>query len=650
MLNNKFFQRGSLRELPSGILQKRIVLALSVLTAAIHIYMVVYAFPDPILLRSFHATTFVAFTLFWYSPTKQKTKEVNLFDYVLIALSLSTFAYLLMNVNRIIYRMEFVDQVPFLDFLFGTLFILLVLEAARRALGWPMLIVTIVIFVYTFMGQYLTGYFGHTIIPFKRIIELQFITTLGLFGMITGVSATFVFMFILFGSILRFCGGGDFFFAMGKILGGVTRGGLAKTAVISSAFFSMISGSANANVATTGSFTIPMMKKGGYRPEFAGAVEAAASSAGTITPPVMGAVAFLIAQFVGVPYSRVILIAIVPALIFYISIFLGVDREAIKYNLKGLPIKDRPKLLPTIMQGLPFIIPVIFLVYRIFEGIPTAIAAFESTILIIVCVIVFSAIFPKKNKLKLRNILEAIEDAVKGTVSVSVACTLAGIIIGNIYLTGVGIKFSSLMMSLAHGYLLPGIILAAILTIIFGMGVPVSAAYILAVSLAGPALVESGIPILHAHFFVAWYAALATITPPVCISSYMGASIAKVDDPMKVGWIAVKLAVGGFLVPFLFLYRPELLLAGTFLETVITLVFVIIGIFALSSVIFGNFLLVRYKSYETLLMLISTIMLLWPSYIINLLGLVVFGLVGGNQFLRRKNESIMMANYPEIVD
>ena len=540
------FQRGSLRDLNGGIKQKRVLTYISLFIVLSHIYLVIIIYAEPLLIRSFHASTFIALTFLFYTPSSKGTKKINIIDFFLMTLSILTFIYILLNLQRLVFRYEFVDEVFILDKIFGSIFLFLAFEACRRILGWPIILVSIIFFLYVLFGQYLPGYFGHLGFSYERLIEIQFLTNYGLFSYVIGISATFVFMFILFGSVIRFCGGADFFFEIGKILGAATRGGAAKTAVIASALFATISGSANANVATTGTFTIPMMKKNGYRPEFAGAVEAAASCAGIITPPVMGAVAFILANFVGVAYSKVILIAALPALMYYLSLFFCIDREAIIYNLKALDKKSIPKIIPTILKGAKLIFPFSFLVYRILKGIPPTIAAFESTILIII----YSLIFTKKSRrIVINNIIMAFRETVNGIIPAAVACVIAGTICGNINLTGVGVKFSSVIMSLSHGLTLVGLFLAAILTILFGMAIPVSIAYILAVSLAGPALVEMGIPMLNAHFFVAWYAALATITPPVCITSYMAASIAKADS-MRVGWIAAALAFGGFLIPF----------------------------------------------------------------------------------------------------
>jgi len=621
-------QSGASRDLSAfSNIQKKVITVISLVVAFLHIYYVIYAFPDPILLRSFHACTFVAFAIFWFSPSNNTLKKISIIDFILIGFSLATLSYILVNLDRFVIRWDFFDPIFPLDLFFGSLFIILLFEAGRRVIGWPMCILGILFFLYTFFGNYLTNIFVHAGFSFERVIELHFLTTLGMFGFVTGVSATFVFMFILFGAVLRYSGGADFFFGLGRIVGGAARGGAAKTAVVSSAFFSMISGSANANVATTGSFTIPMMKRLGYPPEFAAAVEAAASSAGTITPPIMGAVAFLLAEFVGVPYRDVIIIAAIPAFLYYLSVFVAIDREAILLNFKPLSKKDSPNLLVVIINGLHLIIPMVYLVYRILRGIPVTRCAFESTLFIVFLSIIKSILTKNKDNISVSNYIKAIEDAVKGTIAVSVACVLAGTIVGNIYLTGGGIKFSSFLMSISRGYIFPTIFLAAIMTIIFGMGIPVSAAYVLAVSLAGPALIKAGIPRLHAHFYIAWFAALATITPPVCISSYMAASIAKVKNSLKVGWIAVEIASGGFLVPLIFVYRSELLLSGPFIYTLITFIFVAIGIFALNTILFGRFLYKKYKLIEILIVVISVIFLFWPSYNINIFGLLLFCLI-----------------------
>jgi len=622
-------------------LQKKIITVLSLIVAFLHIYAVMYAFPDPILLRSFHASVFVAFAILMFSPGKNVRQRVSVFDYIMMAFSLATLCYVILNLDRFILGIDFFDPVFPLDLFFGIIFISILFEAGRRVIGWPMLILAILFFLYSFFGEYISGLFSHRPIGFDRVIEIQYLTTLGMYGMVTGVAATFVFMFILFGTVLRYSGGSDFFFKLGQIVGGTARGGAAKTAVIASAFFSMISGSANANVATTGSITIPMMKKLGYRPEFAAAVEAAASSAGTITPPVMGAVIFILAELVGVSYRQVIIVSVLPAFLYYISVFIGIDREAIVQNLKALPKEDAPNLKSIILDGLPFIVPVIYLVYRIFRGIPPTACAFESTLLIIFCTVVKSLLTKNKDKISLNKYIMAVEEAVKDTIVVSVACVLAGTIVGNIWLTGVGGKFSSFLLSIAMGYTFPTILLAAIVTIIFGMGIPVSSAYLLAVSLAGPALMATGLPRINAHFFVAYFAALATITPPVCISSFMAAGIAKANA-MKVGWIAAGLAIGGFLVPFIFVYRPELLLGTGYpvIYSFYTLFFVGTGVFAILTVLFHKFLYRKYNIIEIVAVIFSAIMLVFPSYTLNIIGVLLFSIVVFLQY-KDRNKSII---------
>lgn len=631
---------GTLRDLSDfPILHRRIFTFISLIVVFLHIYFIVILFPDPIFFRAFHASVFVCFAIYLYSPDRNSHKKVSIFDYILIGICLANFFYIYANLKRFILRTDFFDPILPFDLFFGIAFILILIEAGRRILGWPMILLSILFFIYSFFGNYIPGYFTHAGLSIDRIIEVQYLTTLGMFGFITGISATYVFMFILFGSYLRYCGASDFFFSLGNKVSGAARGGAAKTAVIASAFFSMISGSANANVATTGSFTIPMMIKLGYRKEFAGAVEAAASSVGTVTPPVMGAVAFLMSEFIGIPYNKIIIVAAVPAIVYYVSIFTGIDREAIRQDLKPIKMKDSPSLFNIFIKGLPFIIPAIYLVYRIFRGIPVALCAFEATLVILFCSFINIIFTKNKGKISIKTYIEASENIIESMAPVAIACVLAGVIIGNIHLTGVGIKFSSMLISFAHGNLLLLLILTAILTIILGMGIPMSPAYILVISLASPALIEAGIPKLNAHFFIAWYAALSTITPPVCISTYMAASIAKVKDPLKVGWIAVKLASGGFLVPILFVYRPELLLTGPLINSVITFTFTIIGVFSIITFLFGKFIYKSYNLFEKIIVIIASIMLFFPNYIINVFGFILFSIIFILQY-KSRNKAI----------
>jgi len=646
MMNNfilkmsSIFITGSIRSISSfSNLQKKLITIYSLVIAFINIYFVIFSFPDAILLRAFHVTSFAALGIVLYSPNKNSDKKLSFFDFIILILILATMFYFISHIERIILRWSFYDLLLPLDLFFGIVLILIAFEVGRRVLGWPMLTLSILFMLYALLGHYVSGIFSSVQIGFGRIIETQFLTTYGLFGFVTGVSATYVFMFILFGSILQCSGGKNFFINLGTILGGTTRGGAAKTAVFASALFAMMSGSPNANVATTGAVTIPMMKSLNYPPEFAASVEAAASTGGTITPPVMGAVAFLLAEFVGVSYSTVIGIAAIPALIYYISMFFAIDREALRRNLKSSS-SETVNLFTVLLDGLPFVIPIIYLVYRIIAGIPAPNSAFEATVLIVILSIL-KAIFTKnKDNISVGGYITGIVVAMKTITVVAVACILAGTIIGNLYLTGGGIKFSILLMSLAKGFLPLVILLSMVLTVILGMGIPVSACYILAVSLAGPALIMAGIPKLNAHFFIAWFAALATITPPVCMSSYLAASIAGVNDSFKVAKQTVLLALSGFILPIIFIYRPELLAMEGIFKALLTTFFVILGTYAMNIVIFGNFIYYKCKLYETIIIIISSFMLYYPSYIINVIGLLCFGIVVLLQYIKRKKEGI----------
>lgn len=636
------FKGGSKRKLSTfSNLQKKLITVYSLLIAFIQIYFIVFAFPDALVLRTFHACSLVGFAILLYSPNKNPDKKVSFFDFIFFTLTLVTLFYLQFNVERLILRWKFYDPIFLLDVVFGVVFILIVFEAGRRIFSWPMVLVAIFFFGYAFFGHVIPGVLAHKMIILKEVIETQFLTSLGLFGNITGIAATYVFMFILFGSFLQHSGGEKLFTDIGLIVGGASRGGAAKTAVIASSLFSMMSGSPNANVATTGSFTIPMMKKLGYQPSFAAAVEAAASCGGTITPPVMGAVAFILAEFAGVSYLKVIAIAVLPALIYYITMFFAIDRESIRSNLKSVSSNiNISHLFKIMIEGLPVIIPVIYLVVRIIQGFPVVYCVWGSIILIVLCSIVKAIITKNKDNISLGRYITAIENAVKNAATVSVACILAGTIIGNLYLTGGGIKFSSLLMSLAQGFTPLVIILAAILTVLLGMGIPISACYILSFSLAGPALIMLGLPSLSVHFFIAFFAAMATITPPVCISTYLACSIAEVDDPIKTGIKAVKFALAGFLLPFLFLFRSELLFLKGFPNAFLTMFFVIIGIFALDFVMFGNFIYYKCKLHETIMMILSAVMLFYPSYIFNVTGFLIFGIVILLQYIKKNKEGI----------
>lgn len=490
--------------------------------------------------------------------------------------------YYSLHFEELIYRITFAPTA--LDIFASCALILACLDVCYRITGLPLTVVAATFLLYALFGQYIPGPFGHGGYSFYRITTYCFMDT-GIFGSTLEAACSYVFLFIIFGGFLSAFGGGDVFIEVANGAAGRYRGGPAKVAVLSSALLGTIVGNAIANVATTGSFTIPLMKRVGYRPAFAGAVEAAASTGGQIMPPVMGAVAFVMAEMVGLPYSRIATAATIPALLYFFSILIMVDCEAARCNLSG----EDPDKLPNVRQLLrkkwPYLFPIVVIFVALLGfGVSTSRAALLgiATTLIIPFLV-------RGTDITLKKCLDALAISGKDVLSIIAACAVAGIIIGVLGLTGLGSKIGMMMMSISHGNLLIMLIASMIFSIILGMGMPTVAAYIVAASVVGPPLVQAGLPMLHAHLFICYFAIFSAVTPPVALTSYTAAGIAGAN-PNTTGIEAFKLCLAAFIVPFMFIYSPALLLEGSAPEAAYGAFTALIGIVFLGSAIQSWFL------------------------------------------------------------
>ncbi len=499
------------------------------------------------------------------------------------------------------------------DMLVSIVGILLVLEACRRVIGRFMSGVCAGFLLFAYYGPYMPELFAHKGYSVERIATTLFLTTEGVFGLPIGVAATFVFVFVLFGAFLEVSGGGNFFIDLAYAATGRFSGGPAKTAVIASGFMGSISGSAVANVAATGSFTIPMMKKVGYRPHVAGAIEAAASTGGQLMPPIMGAGAFLMAEFTNTSYLTIIKIALVPAILYYMTVLLFVHFEAKKQGIEGQPRDKLPKALTVIKDGMHFIIPVAALITALIMHVSPMMAGFVA----VVSTYAASAL-RKKSRMGLRLVLQALERGARNAVMVSVVCAAAGIIVGIVGLTGQGLNFSSLVLQLSMDIKVIAILLIGVASLVLGMGLPVTASYIVLVTLAGPALLDMGVPLLVTHMIVFWYSQDANVTPPVSLASFAGAAVAGAH-PMRTAFVSWKLAKGLYIIPIVMAYRPLLGGAPTW-EVVLTMVACAGGLLAFAAALDG-YLLRRTTKLERIVFCVAAGCLLWPE--INLPGIAI---------------------------
>ncbi len=463
------------------------------------------------------------------------------------------------------------------DLAFGTLAVLLVLELARRATGWGLVAVCVLALAYAVAGPYLPGFLAHRGYGPERLVEHLYLSTEGIWGVPLGVSADFVYLFILFGAVLEAAGGGALLIALADRVAGRTRGGPAKTAAVASAFMGSLSGSAVANVVTTGTFTIPLMKRAGFKPFFAGAIEAAASTGGQLMPPIMGAGAFILATWTNIPYVRVATAAIIPALLYYVALLAAIHFRAGKMRIEPSATHGRER----VTNRLHLLLPVLLIVAFLAAGRSPMRAAFWGVVSALALAYLARATRPS-----LSGLLRLIEGAGRGAVQVAAACAAAGIVVGVASLTGIGLRMSELIVTLSHGNLLIALVLTALGSIVLGMGLPTTAAYVVLAALGAPALVQLGVPLLAAHLFIFYFGCISNVTPPVSLAAFAAAGIA--DAPaVRTAVSAAVLAVAGFLVPFMFIYGPPLLLEGPVVEIVWVTITATAGVTALASAAMG---------------------------------------------------------------
>lgn len=507
---------------------------------------------DPWSIRLIHLGLGMAIAFLTFSIVKKR--KIGVIDILLATTALAANGYILLFMDDIIARSNIPSTV---DLVVGGTLIILVLEMTRRVVGLPMVIIAIVLLLYAYFGNYMPGLLAHKGHSIPRIVDIQSLFMEGIYGVPIGASSSFVILFIIFGTFLQATKTGDFFMGVANSLVGRAKGGPAKIAVFVSAFFGTISGSSIANVVSTGAYTIPLMKRVGYKPHFAGAVEASASSGGQIMPPVMGAAAFIMSEMTGIPYITICIGALLPAVLYFASVQFAVHLEAIKVGLKGLSKEEVPNLWQVIKDGGHLIVPLLVLIFLL------AVMRFSpmyAAVWSIVASVVVSSL-RRRTRMTPKEFLKALEMGAKGALMVVGACACAGVFIGVINLTGLGLRFASILTEVAAGSLLLTLILTMGACYILGMGVPTTAAYIICAVLAAPALIHLGLPVLTAHLFVLYSAVLADITPPVAVAAFAAAGIAKAD-PMRTAVTAVRIGWLKFLVPYYFVYIPALIIVG----------------------------------------------------------------------------------------
>lgn len=536
---------------------------------------------DPINQMSIHLSfiLMLTFYLFTFSKKINDRQRYFIIDLSLVMLAASCGFYYMIHAERIATRIVGVDLLTIWDIVFGSIFVLLCLEAARRTIGVSVTFVALVFIGYALFGHYLGGIWYHREMSFVEILDQLAFSFNGLWGSPISVAATFVFVFVLFGSFLKKSGASEFFFDLSMSIAGRTKGGAAKIAIFASAFSGMISGSPTANVVTTGTITIPMAKKIGYSSRFVAAVEAVASTGGSFLPPIMGSSAFLMAAVTGIPYTSIAIAAIIPAILFYVSLFSIVHFESIRLDLPRASEKDIPKLKDVLKNGWFHFIPVIVLIVLLLQGYsPSRTGVYGILTMIIV------GLFKKEIRMSPRKMIQAMIDGARSAIPISTACAVAGLVIAGIMTTGLGGKLNSIILNVTSGQLFPTLLLVMIMCIILGMGMPVAAAYVLTAMLAAPTLISMGVSVLGAHLFIVYFSIISAITPPVAVAAFAAAGIAE-TNPNRVGFEAVRLGLASFIIPFIFIFRPALLLDGPVWEIIISTVIALAGVIGLGYVI-----------------------------------------------------------------
>ena len=611
-----------------------------ILFSLFHLFTAAVGQYPPQIQRAVHLG-FVLVLIYLLYPVRSSSNKHRLpwYDALLALAGAAVCGYIVWN-----YEVIVLDAGPAttLDFIFGLASIVLVLEATRRIVGLPITLVATTFLLYALFGNYIPGMMGHPGFSLKRIVAYMYLTTEGLFGMPLGVSSSFVFLFILFGAFLHSTGLGKFFIDLALAAAGRFVGGPAKVAVLASGFFGTISGSSVANTVSTGTFTIPLMKSVGYRGSFAGAVEAASSTGGQIMPPIMGAAAFIMAQFLSVPYIEIAKAALIPACLYYLAVGFMVHMEAKRLGLKGIPKERLPRVWPVLRRGGFLLIPVFVLIYLLIQGYTPLKSAYYCILTTIVISLISQnltvflgarsqsvdsgPVLLSCNQQAGKNLLLALEKGGRLALGVAAACACTGFVVGTVTLTGVGLKLANAILALAADNFALTLFFTMLSSIILGMGLPTTAKYIVLATMAAPAIEHFGVPKLAAHLFIMYFGILADLTPPVALAAYAAAGIAK-SEPNATGFMAVKLAAAGFLIPYVFCYDPSLLLINASnLQIAIMIATAVIGIASLSFAAVG-FWKRKLWLWERLLLLGATITLIVPGLVTDVVGIGILTLV-----------------------
>lgn len=595
-----------------------VVTIITVAMSSFHLYTAGFGLLTSLIQRGVHLS-FVLCLIFLIYPARKKGSLTKLpfYDVLLSIIGLSTGLYIVLNYDSIISRATGIES---WEVALGIAAVILILEGARRTMGLPLVIIGVLFLLYAYFGPYMPNLLEHRGYSIERITHQMYLTTNGIFGIPFGTSATIIAMFVIFSSFLNKTGAGNVLMDLALSMTGRYRGGPAKAAVVGSSLMGTVSGASVSNVVTTGAFTIPLMKKNGYDRNFAGGIEAVASTGGQLMPPVMGAAAFIMADLTKIPYQNILVAALIPALLYYFALFSMVHFEAVRKGMKGLAKGDLPNIKKVISKGFHLMIPLFLLIYLLFNRFSPTYSVFYCIVLLVILSTV-----RKASRLNLKSFIAILDNGAKLVLNVAVACGVAGIIIGVLTLTGLGPKISSVLINLAGGNFLILLIITAIASIILGMGLPTAPAYVLLASLVAPALVDAGMPLLSAHLFIFYFGMLSTITPPVALSAYAAAGISGAS-PNATGVTAMKIGLVAFIIPFMFAYSPELLMEGSVFSIILASITAVIGTIAFSCGILG-YMLRKCYIWERLGLILSALILIDASIITDVIGIAILGLI-----------------------
>jgi TRAP transporter 4TM/12TM fusion protein len=598
---------------PGSVALRWLINAVAIAMSLYHMYVAAFGPPEAIIFRGTHLLFALTLVFLLYPLRPRGAPAWRSVDLLLLALGYGFVLHIFTNYEYFINRIIYIDDLTIADKFYAVIAVVIVLEATRRVIGLALPLTALAFLVYAI---------GFTRITPQVLMEQLYLSTEGIFGSTLGVSASYVMLFVLFGAFMERSGTGQLFMDFSMSITGRYAGGPGKVAIVSSALFGTVSGSAVANVMVDGPITIPLMKRTGFRPPFAAAVEAVASTGGQIMPPVMGAAAFVMAEFLAVPYAQVALWAAIPALLYYVSLFFAVHFDAKRYKLAGVPKSELPRFLKVMTVRGHLFVPIFVVLIGLILGYSAPLCALAGALTCIPMALLRAS---TRGGIGWRNVFDALVDGARNTLSVAMACACAGIVIGCVTITGLGITFTQFVIVLAQSSLIAALVLTAMAGIVLGMGMPTTPSYIVMVSLLVPAIIKLGAIAPAAHMFAFYFAILSAITPPVALAVYAAAGLAK-SDLWATGWQAMRIAAATYVVPFMFIYEPSLMLIGNWFDSLTSSASAVVGVMCLAAGLQG-YLLREARWWERAVLVVAALLLIKPGYISDAIGLVLLAAV-----------------------